>query len=132
MERGGCEEEAGSPPGEYIKPHELLEHNMDSKNLHLHAQAIYFKSNTSSVFHSNRFQIPNTYFLFYEVMLFFGSLVEITLKMSVTFHVHSSVQLPPPQEGLCSLWFGASCFRSSLYCIGLVQAVIHIQEGVAQ
>lgn len=31
MERGGREEEAGSPPGECVKPHELIKQNMDSK-----------------------------------------------------------------------------------------------------
>lgn len=40
MERGGSEEEAGSPPGEHIKPDELLQINMDSKTLHLCAQAV--------------------------------------------------------------------------------------------
>lgn len=33
MERRRSEEEAGSPPGEHVKPHELLEQNMDSKSL---------------------------------------------------------------------------------------------------
>lgn len=36
VERGGCEEEASSPPGEHIKPCELLQQNMDGKILHHH------------------------------------------------------------------------------------------------
>lgn len=40
VERGGSEEEAGGPPGEHIKPGDLLRINMDSKTLHLYAQAI--------------------------------------------------------------------------------------------
>lgn len=39
MERGGSEEEAGSPAGEHNEPHELLRQNMDSKTLHLYAKA---------------------------------------------------------------------------------------------
>lgn len=39
MERGGGEEEAGGPPGEHIKPDELLQINMDGKTLHLYEQA---------------------------------------------------------------------------------------------
>lgn len=35
MERGGREEEAGSPPGEHDKPCQLLKHNMDGKTLSL-------------------------------------------------------------------------------------------------
>lgn len=36
VERGGSEEEAGGPPGEHIKPDELLQINMDGKALHLY------------------------------------------------------------------------------------------------
>lgn len=35
MERGDGEEEAGSPPGERVKPDELIQQNMDSKYLRL-------------------------------------------------------------------------------------------------
>lgn len=40
VERGGSEEEAGSSPGEHVKPHELLQQNMDSKARHLYADRL--------------------------------------------------------------------------------------------
>lgn len=69
MERGGREEEAGRPPGEHVKPHELLEQNMDSKTLHLYAQAIYSNPPHSQCFACACFQISNTYFSFYTATL---------------------------------------------------------------
>lgn len=40
VERAGSEEETGNPSGEHIKPHELLQQNMDSKTLSLCVQAV--------------------------------------------------------------------------------------------
>lgn len=71
MERGGHEEEAGSPPGEHVKPHELLQQNMDSKTLHLYAQAVNLNQTHPPCFTvtGSKFQIPTAYVLFYKVML---------------------------------------------------------------
>lgn len=70
MERGDCEEEAGSPAGEHFKPHELIEQNLDSKTLCLHAQAVYL----------NRTQ-PCC------CLLLSGSPVDV--KLNFVFHIHS-------------------------------------------
>lgn len=69
MERGGGEEEAGSPAGEHSKPHELLEQNMDSKDTLSVCAGCLCTTGPPLVFYSYSIQIPNTYSLFYKVML---------------------------------------------------------------
>ena len=132
VERGGGEEEAGSPPGEHVKPHELLQQNMDGKSLY--ARGYLLTSDAPPVFHSYSFQTHISCFI-RSCWFFYVLWLILHWKCICHSRVHSSVclllllLLLPPQEGLCSLWFGASCFRSSLHCIGGVQAVILIQEG---
>ena len=61
MEGGGCEEEAGSPPGERIKPIELLKPAMDGETFCLYARAIYLISTNPSV---SQLQYPGAKHIF--------------------------------------------------------------------
>lgn len=117
VERRCGEEEAGGAPGEHDKPRKLLQQNMDSK--------FACTTNCSTVMLS-KCQKCISHFI-RSGLLFFVLWHPCDIMQSGS----ASLGVWLCQEGLCSLWFGASCFRSSRYCIGRVQAADLVQEGCA-
>lgn len=94
VERGGSEEEVHSPAGEHFKPDECLHINMDSKTFHLYDRYLTEAKRTTC---------SSLYLDFSMIHSYCNSAVHT-----------ASIRHLLAQEGLCTLWFGASCFRCTV------------------
>lgn len=127
LERGGDEEEASGPPGEHVEPDELLQVNVDGETPRPCAQAVdssqtHLGCRTATLWTHNSTSKSSCLFALHRSLCLLSPWRYLTENIFVTAKHAVAIRLLQPQEGLCRMWLGASCFRSSPRCTGAVQS----------